>query len=192
MHHNPLVIPILDILKQLDETIGEYELIKRLEEQGIEFPIDNDSYEMAMFKKHFMTMNALYSLQQELVEEGYHLSITALHIRLEEIQSVSGSKELVDDAELKVRDYYLDWQHFNNTSQQDVEELLNNFWKKYYSVDKQQAALQVLGLDEGADWSLIKSSYRRMAAEHHPDRGGVQSRFIEIREAFEVLRQFYQ
>ena len=172
--------------------MGEYELIKMLEEQGFDFSVENHSYEMTMFKKHFMVMNALYQLQQDLFEDGFYLTITALDIRLEPLRDSCGKQALLNDGDHKVREYYLDWCHLENTSQQDVENLLTGFWTKYYSLDKQSAALDILGLDETADWLSIKSSYRRMAAEHHPDRGGDQSRFIEIREAFELLRQYYQ
>ena len=82
MMDNPIVIPILDILKQNKLSIGEYEIIQQLEQQGIQFPGANETYELALFKKHFMTMNALYQLQQELYEDGYFLFITSVKISL--------------------------------------------------------------------------------------------------------------
>ncbi len=49
----------------------------------------------------------------------------------------------------------------------------------------------ILGVDRGADDAGLKSAFRKLAMEHHPDRnGGCQeaaSRFKEINEAYSVL-----
>src|SRR3990167_1343147 len=41
---------------------------------------------------------------------------------------------------------------------------------------------QVLGLQQGADGETVKSAYRKLASEHHPDRGGDAARMAEINE----------
>ncbi len=46
---------------------------------------------------------------------------------------------------------------------------------------------KILGLEKGASDSEIKSSYRKLAKEHHPDRGGDAEIFKEISEAYSVL-----
>ena len=45
----------------------------------------------------------------------------------------------------------------------------------------------VLGVTKGASADDIKRAYRKMAGEHHPDRGGDAARFKEINEAYQVL-----
>jgi len=192
MAQNPLVIPILEILKNTQENISEYDLICKLEQQGIEYPVKDESYDMTMFKKHFMTMNALYYLQMELIAEGYYLLITPLKIKIEIINRATESTSLANDAEIKIRDYYLDWQHFDKTTQQDVETLLSGFWKKYFALEKREQALTVLHLEAEVSWDEIQQNYRRLASQHHPDKGGKHSVFIEIREAYEILRHFYE
>ena len=77
------------------------------------------------------------------------------------------------------------------TSQQDVENLLSSFWEKYFAFDKQQEALSILGLEQQSCWQDVQSRYRQLASRHHPDKGGDHARFIEIREAFEILRACY-
>lgn len=191
MQHNPLIIPILEILKVATDKIGEYDIISRLEQQGMVFPVANDSYNVAMFKKHFITMNALYHLQQDLFEDGYYLNISALDIKIEPLGKVTDHQSLIDSAEHKVRDYYLDWRHFDNTSEAEIEELLANFWEMCSAMDKQAGALAILELNSDANWEDVKQRYRRLATEHHPDKGGKDARFIEIREAYEVLRCYY-
>lgn len=45
----------------------------------------------------------------------------------------------------------------------------------------------VLGVTPAADAETIKKAYRKLAAVHHPDRGGDTNRFQEIQEAYSVL-----
>lgn len=47
---------------------------------------------------------------------------------------------------------------------------------------------QVLGLPRGASAEEIKRAYRRLAHDHHPDKGGGnETKFKEINEAYQVL-----
>ncbi|ABM71345.1 possible heat shock protein DnaJ [Prochlorococcus marinus str. MIT 9515] len=44
-----------------------------------------------------------------------------------------------------------------------------------------------LGLKKNATKSEIKSSYRRLVKQHHPDTGGEKDRFLAIQDAWETL-----
>jgi len=44
-----------------------------------------------------------------------------------------------------------------------------------------------LGVNRGASPEEIKSAYRKMAAKHHPDRGGDTASFQDIQAAYETL-----
>ena len=46
---------------------------------------------------------------------------------------------------------------------------------------------QTLGVDRGATPEDIKRAYRRMASQHHPDKGGDKARFQEIQAAYDTL-----
>lgn len=46
---------------------------------------------------------------------------------------------------------------------------------------------KVLGVTKGASKQEIKKAYRKLAATHHPDKGGDEEKFKEINEAYSVL-----
>src|ERR1035438_10000013 len=46
----------------------------------------------------------------------------------------------------------------------------------------------LLGVKKDASADEIKKAFRRAAVEHHPDRGGDETKFKEINEAYEVLK----
>lgn len=45
----------------------------------------------------------------------------------------------------------------------------------------------ILGIDQGASAEEIKKAYKKLAMKHHPDRGGDQSKFQDLQEAYDVL-----
>ncbi len=47
---------------------------------------------------------------------------------------------------------------------------------------------EVLGVNKGASPDEIKKSFRRLAVQYHPDRGGDEAKFREVNEAYEVLK----
>jgi molecular chaperone DnaJ len=47
---------------------------------------------------------------------------------------------------------------------------------------------EILGLSKDASDDEIKKAFRRVAIEHHPDRGGDEAKFKEANEAYEVLK----
>ena len=45
----------------------------------------------------------------------------------------------------------------------------------------------ILGVPESASDSEIKKSYRKLALQKHPDKGGDPEEFVEISNAYDVL-----
>lgn len=52
------------------------------------------------------------------------------------------------------------------------------------------SAFQDLGLDAGASQDEVRSAYRSQVKEVHPDRGGTEAEFMELREAYTTAKEY--
>ncbi|MFT5720499.1 MAG: hypothetical protein ACI9W6_000795 [Motiliproteus sp.] len=200
---NPLMTPIAKILRAHPDGMSEYQLLNQLEFEALQGDVGvGIGSDLLLFRKHFLLMNALYRLQPILWEEGVSLQISALHIQLQ-ARPPEMMTGLPDPAgEQAIRDYYLDWNEFEQSSSASVEQLLHGFWQRYAatdsssidsssidssSIDKRLDALALFELESDCSWSEIRRAYRRQAGIHHPDRGGDGERFCRVRDAYELL-----
>lgn len=189
---NPLLPLVLEALRATPQGCSEHTLLKHLETVPDAFPPAPDEPGLALFQKHFLLMNALYSLQDSLWrEEGLRLEVSALHIGFAPAQAApeSASTALDSGSAGALRSYYLDWHNFTGTDSATVAALLDGFWRRFHGGDRRAGALAVLQLEAGSDWARIKHQYRRLAARSHPDRGGDRAQFLAVRAAYETLRE---
>jgi hypothetical protein len=184
---NPLIHPIRLLLAEADRVFSEHELIKCLQADESAFPALAGSPWRALFQTHFLVMNALYRLQEQLFDENIHLHISPLEIFFQPLSEVASNALAENSRQSALKRYYSDWEHFQATDEQDVEHMLGHFWQHYLAPDKQVDAYRVLQLEPGATWSVVQEAYRRMASLSHPDRGGDAAEFMLVREAYEVL-----
>lgn len=144
--------------------------------------------ELRLFETNFLLMNALFQLQADLLNEDLYLDVNIMDLRLMPLTQTG--EVLPGRAEQgELASYYLDWGNLQSITAAEVEKLLSSFWQRYLSVDKRGWALDVLGLDGQASETKVRQTYQRLVARAHPDRGGSADRFIEIREAWEILSQ---
>ncbi len=185
--NNPLIPELLEILHLHPDGVSEYTVIQVLEEHP-RFSMLEEKSSLSLFQKHFIVMNGLYHLQQRLwQEEQVFLEISPLKIVLSKVNEGQsrGDALLADGANLS--GYYRDWSNIEEMDEADVEALLDSFWSRYVTEDLRGPALVTLDLEVGADRKAVTQRYRQLAAANHPDRGGDAERFIEIRQAYEVL-----
>ncbi len=165
--------------------ISEYDLLKALKARGFfEFLPPPPAGPHELYRAHFLLFHALYELGDKLssTQQGL-LQIETLCIR--RLPWSSGDDALVVPDPL--RDYYLDWSNLDGTTVEDICTLIASFWNQLGKFDKRDDALAELGLQDPVDDDTIKLAWRRLAMEHHPDRGGDNSRLQAINAAVDRL-----
>jgi DnaJ-domain-containing protein 1 len=192
MHTNPLVTQLRHLLIENPVATSEYTLIRQLVEKGL-LASNYAATPLALFQTHFQLMNALYQLQEEWLADGVCLHISALEIHLEKY-----SVQMTDSRALGLsglRNFYLDWRHYEMATEESVDSLLKDFWRQYAAQgvgeSEQREALAILGLSDPADFVTIKHCYRRLAMIHHPDRGGDDESLQRINNAMAILERVY-
>ncbi|MCP4596741.1 DNA-J related domain-containing protein [Neptuniibacter sp.] len=169
----------------------EYDLIQHLVTCNPLIGSIAEDGNLELFKKHFLTMNGLYRLQEKYwKEQGRFLNITSVWIQLEPpSERNSISNELTDNSSnQKLKEYYLEWDNYYQATEETVEELLTAFWQHFHKLDQRDSALAMLDLSCDATSSEIKQRYKELAALHHPDKGGDVELFIQVRAAYENLK----
>ncbi len=171
---------------------GVYELIKQLEAQGLFDFLPQETPNLLLFKKNFLVMHLLYNLRIDYRTQGYALKISTLDITLTALSN-SQTNVLTDysSSDLSLGEFYGDLEHFQKSTAENVEQLLNNFWVAFAKRDDISQALSVLNLPADASWSHIQKSFRRLAQQHHPDKGGDAAQFAAINAAYNQLKAIY-
>ncbi|EGQ9215613.1 DNA-J related domain-containing protein [Vibrio alginolyticus] len=188
---NPLLWPMLEILRKQPSNWKVHTLASSLGEQGYISKLD-DSPDKDLFKRNFLIMNALYQLQDTLYPDSW-LQVEAMDIQLMSSMEALSHKIDIHDP---LREYYLDWRNYE-ADEDEVRRLLNEFWTTYQkfiggssvaSVDKTKA-LSLFELNTDATPAEIRKQWRKLALRWHPDReNGDAERFRVLCEAWNVLR----
>lgn len=176
-------------MEQYPLGLSEFDLISEIRKVSDIFPQNYHGDNLKLFQTHFILFNTLYRLRRELVAEGIQtLEIGPLNIQLRNFSADSDTQALSDAVDMKLEEYYLDMKMLEKTGMEDVNCMLDDFWRKYLAQEHKVEALQLLGLAEDAEWSDVQKSYRKLAGHHHPDKGGSKERFQKITSAKETLK----
>lgn len=126
-----------------------------------------------LFKRNFVLMNSLYSLQSELIEDGIYLHVDSMDIYL-------ADKGQAPELNTPLRSYYLDWQNYH-TDNEEIEALLDSFWQRFsYQQGSNNQPLDKATVDNLCQqWQLtqpleekaIRRRWRQLAIQYHPDKG---------------------
>ncbi len=177
------------ILKFIAEQNGckEFELMSFIKQTCPQFfdPLGN---ERSLYRKHFYLFNYLHALNKHLVVTNQRLDISVLDIKL---RIISTRKQQIGPSD----DLYLFYSDKKNLelSEQELDKMMNKFWQKYLALDKKAEALNVLGLENDGNLTLLtlKKRYNKLAKLHHPDMGGNKNQFIKIKKAYGDLKPLF-
>lgn len=174
---------IIDYIKAHPTKITEYQLLTHIERERPEF-FKSCSQKPYLFKKHFKLFNLLYTIDEQLVNEGMKLNISALNISL--ISCSSAEMQLGSHDEL--RDFYLDQKNFE-LDESEISAMLDLFWKKFITSQDLSQHLKVLQISESQTLNkkIVKRQFNKLAFELHPDQGGSAIQFAELRSAYNQI-----
>ncbi len=179
---------LLRLLRDHEEGLSEYQLIQAIKEDIFAEAADDlfrDTHKL--FTVHFIIFHSLYRLRQELVQSGSgNLQISPLKIKI--LPCTENDGKQLDDPD-PLCDYYLDVSNLHTTTQQDVDDLMNNFWQYFLVSGDKQTAMDILEINEPFDRDSLTQQYRKMVMKHHPDRGGDTLKLQEINNALQVLKR---
>lgn len=200
--------PLLRILESRPEGIREYELMQKLGEEGF-LPgareacggRDAGDGDLYLYRSHFFLFHVLYRLRDRLLrEKRYKLSIFCLDIRLGPFTDAGDSEDAGSPSDVggtgnlpighdPVATYYLDLNNMEGVSEEDVRRMISGFFDRLEAYYRRNEDLALLGLPPGATPGEIRHRYRTLAFEYHPDTGGDEERFRNLRDAAERLKR---
>ena len=171
-------------LENQPKGIGEYDLMMSLKSQGYFDFLSKPALPHELFRAHFFLFHSLHLLSNILIEQKAGLlEIHTLKTQLHPYQK--GENTLKVDSKLKA--YYLDFNNLENTTEDDVYDMLASFWNYYNKFENRDEALAELGLEDPVTDKIIKQEYRRLIMQHHPDRGGKTEKLQKLNDVIKSL-----
>lgn len=79
--------------------------------------------------------------------------------------------------------FFIPYQIFRYFKPKQTESTINK------PTEQSNAAFSILGISPTSNRETIKSAYRKLVKQHHPDHNGNPQMFIKIQKAYEELTQ---
>jgi hypothetical protein len=153
----------------------------------------DDDPNQDLFKRNFVLMNSLYTLQSELIEDDIYLHIDSMDIYL-------ADKDQTPELDTPLKHYYLDWQNYH-TDNEEIEALLDSFWQRFsYQHCSTNQPLDKATIDNLCQqWQItqpleekaIRRRWRQLAIKHHPDKGNRDdTQFKQLQSEYQQLLEY--
>ncbi len=187
------------------DTVLETELLRAFFPDALETGVG-----LALFQKHFLLYRRLWQFDDELRStSGQRLWIRGIRVSLLAAPPADRCGYLALETgaycleaatknlcprhdglapELSgMKSYYLDATNLEGMTEAGLEQLMDQFWG-WWGNPNAAAALRTLGLPADADARAVKTRWRKLSLEHHPDRGGDPAQFQRLSEAWAALK----
>jgi hypothetical protein len=170
-----------------NSPVQEYQLFTLLQGEGLLAVCADDNYWLSLFRKHFLVRHCLYKLNDLWAGQGRGLRLGPISIEFFITEDSAGMPSQ-DIAYLALADYYGDLTHWLTATEETCRTFIDDFFKRFAALNDAEEHLAVLGLPKDAIWGVVQQQYRRLAQQHHPDKGGDGAQFLIISRAFEALK----
>ncbi len=177
-------------------------------------PLRSDA--LTLYRNHFLLFHTLYRLQDDYYGEEKYLHVHFMRIfllaypppgRCREYDPHAGrfcrtpcpeasfycdfhrARVGVESLEpLSIKHFYLDAANYDYLDAETAEVFLRGAFEMVADHRRLQESLDILDLPRTADLAMLKRKFRRLAMEHHPDRGAAShERFNRINRAYRIL-----
>ena len=171
-------------------SMQEYELLSQMRAEGLLVLCEADNYWVALFRKHFLMRHCLYRVNATWAGQGQRLLLGPVSIEL--VIAAENKRENLPSEDLTYQalaDYYGDLNHWLAATEETCRNFVDDFFKRFAAFNEAESHLSCLGLPKDAVWGVVQQRYRRLAQQHHPDKGGDAELFLTYTRAFEALKR---
>lgn len=172
---------------QHNSPVQEYQLITLLQSENLLALCLDENYWVALFRKHFLVRHCLYKLNTMGLPEGRSLHLGPMSIEPVVASHATGLPS-EDTTYRALAAYYGDLTHWVEANESNCRSFIDDFWQRFKAANKLGEHLAVLNLPADCAWPDVQAHYRRLAQQHHPDKGGDGEEFLLIQQAYDALK----
>jgi hypothetical protein len=181
------------LLRTHPEGMSELVMLRTLQgEPWYLFGTIDFSSPAALYPVHFLLFHSLYRQRERLAaESGETIDINALNIRIRQTYNAGQQEAGQHDA---LHAFYRDLSN-HDLGESTINRMLDDFWQGITrpADDELTQACQTLAIDTPPpDLATARQAFRRLAMQHHPDRGGSNEQLQALNRAMATLRHHFR